>query len=157
MNSRTKQIVIGSLYVSLLFAFVLIFRPVYFNTILQKFSNRRYLDDLTLSGQGVQYLILLAYSILSFFWTRRTLLSVKKTRLTFWIINWIIDVLILPLSVLIMVLYYNYTSVYDTKNVSSIENFFLIWFLLAIKHVSFQIAHGNIAFSKKAKHRSRQP
>ena len=157
MNSRTKQIVIGSLYISLLFVFVLIFRPVYFNTILQKFSNRRYLDDLALSGQGVQYLILLAYCILSFFWTRRTLLSIKKTRLAFWIINWLIDVLILPLSVLIMVLYYNYTNVYDTKKLSSIENFFLIWFLLAIKHVSFQIAHGNITFGKNAKHRSRQP
>lgn len=136
-------------YTLCLYILLFICRPTYIYFIIQRFSKQKYIDSLTLSGQGVEYLLLLIYCIISFFLTRRTLLSDNKTGILYWLLNWLIDFIIPPLSVLIMVLYHNHSTIPDVKNLSSVENFFLVWFLMAIKHVFFHIANGNLSFGKK--------
>lgn len=149
MGTKLKQIGLSIAYMLGLYILIFIFRPIYIYSIIQGFSTRKYIDNLTMSGQGFEYLMLLIYCIVSFFWTRRTLLSNNKIGLLFWIVNWIVDFVIPPLSVLIVVLYHNYSSVPDIKNLSLVENFFLMWLLLAIKHVFFHIANGNLSFGKR--------
>lgn len=148
METRVKQIGLSIAYILGLYILIFICRPIYIYSIIQGFSTRKYIDNLTMSGQGFEYLMLLVYCIVSFFWTRRTLLSNNKTSLFFWLLNWVIDFIVPPLSVLIMVLYHNRSSVHDLKNLSLVENFLLVWFLVAIKHVFFHIANGNLSFGK---------
>lgn len=147
MRTRVKRIGLAIAYILGLYILIFICRPTYIYSIIQGFSRRKYIDDLTMSGQGPEYLMLLVYCVVAFIWTRRTSLSNNTTG--FWLINWLIDFMIPPLSVLIMVLYHNRSSVPDMKNISLVENFFLVWFLLAIKHVFFHIANGNLTLGKK--------
>ena len=151
MQKKLKQLGLSIAYILGLYVLIFICRPIYIYSIIQGLSKRNYIDNLTISGQGFEYLTLLIYCMVSFFWTRRTLLSNNKAGLLFWLLNLIIDFIIPPLSVLFMVLYHNYSSIPDMKNLSLVENFFLMWVLLGIKHVFFHIANGNLSFGKRKK------
>jgi hypothetical protein len=125
---------------------------IYISFLLENFSNRKYYDDLSQGGQGRMYLVLLAYCIISFFWTRKTLAS--EYNIWQWVLSWIIDFLILPLSVLLVILYHNHSSLPGLRNLSSVENFLLIWILMAFKHIFFNIAKGNLSFGSGNKRKS---
>lgn len=144
-----KKIIQAIVYIGGLYILIINCRSYIIHTIIQIFSKREYIDDFTMREQGEKNLLLLAYSILCFFWTRKTSLSVNKGGFVFWSLNWILDIIILPLSVLIMVLYYNHIEVPNMKNLSNLENVSLVGFLLAIKHVFFDIANGNLSLGPK--------
>lgn len=149
MRVKVKRIGLSIAYILGLYVLIFICRPIYIYSIIQNFSNQKYIDDLTVGGQGFRYLVLLIYCFVSFFWTKRTFLPKPKTRLLYWILNWVIDFMILPLSVLFLVLYHNHSAVSDMKNLSSVENVFLIWLLLATKHIIFHIVNRNISLGSK--------
>jgi hypothetical protein len=98
MRTRVKQIGLSITYILGLYILIFICRPIFIYSIIQDFSRGEYIDNLTMSGQGFEYLMLLVYCIISFFWTRRTLLSNNKTGLLFWLLNWVLDFIIPPLK-----------------------------------------------------------
>lgn len=156
MKINRKRIGLAIAYILGLYVIIFYCRPIYINLILQFFPDRSYSDDVTTSGEGFWFLMLLVYCIVSFFGTRRTSLSVNKTGLAFWTINWIIDFIIHPLSVLIMAILHNRGTISDIKPISSIENFLLVWFLLVIKHLCVHIMNGRLSLGAAIKKRPSQ-
>lgn len=150
MEKIIKGIGIATVYILLLYILLLILRPIYIDFIIQNISNQHYIDDLTMREKGFGNLALFVYSIISFSWLKRSSVSNNKGAL-FWLLNWIIDLLISPVSVLIMVLYHNSKSELELKNLSSVENFFLMWLLLGVKLIVFHIRSGNISVGDKFK------
>jgi hypothetical protein len=123
-------------------------RPFFLSFIIETFSKIKYNDDLTESSQAANYMVLLAYVVVSFFWNRKRLTIIEKRTTLMWIVNWVLDFFFIPFSMLIMVLYNN-TIKATMANVSSVENMFLMWLLMAVKHIVISLQAGHIVIGRK--------
>jgi len=140
---RNKDIVryLGYFFYLVFFYFFIVYtRPLYIEFILKYFSRIRYNDDLSYEALGAKHVVLLAYVVVSLFWNRRTLRAIGNSTILMWVINGLIDYLCIPLGVLIMVVCLNTTKT-ELANLSLIENMFLMWGLMAIKHILLRVSY----------------
>jgi len=139
-------------YMASLYLILMYFRPVFLSFIVETFSKIKYNDDFTESSQAANYMVLLVYAVVSFYWNRKTLIRIGKRTIQMWIVNWVLDCFIVPLSMLIMVLYNNVTRT-TMANLSSVENMFLMGLLMWFKHIIIlQNAGRHTAAKAKGQH-----
>lgn len=147
MKNQVKVILLAVLYIAVMYAILIFMRPLFIALFIQKYSNIVYIDDVTLNVQSGAHMVLLVYSIVSFTWNRKTLKLIEKQSRFFWIANWFLDLFFIPLSVLIMVIYYNQKSA--SVNLSRIENMFLMALLLSIKHFLLMLIYRKELLTRK--------
>jgi hypothetical protein len=139
-KQKKKIALIGVGYILGLFILIFLSRFSYIELIVGHLAKLHYTDDLTFMGDRSSYVILFIYSIVAFFWTERTLNIIQRRNAFFWVINLGLDYILIPLSVLVMVLFHNQKYMTGTVlDLSLIENFFLIWVFMAVKHLAFRI------------------
>ena len=135
-------------YMAFFYLLLMYCRPVFLSFIIETFSKIKYNDDFIDSPQAANYMVLLAYVVVSFFWNRKMLKTIGKRTTLMWIVNCVLDFFFIPLSMLIMVLYNN-TTWATMANLSSVENMFLMWLLMAVKHIVISLIYGNIIIDRK--------
>jgi hypothetical protein len=147
-KEKKRRLLLGTAYISGLLLLVVYLHGIYMDWILLSFSSITYqVLEITVFGWE-KLLIFFIYTVIAFFWTFHTAQKIGKKGLFFWLLNWALDFLILPLSVLFVVVYYNLKRPLGVVYLNSVENFFLIGALLTIKHVLFYMCGRNAYLSK---------
>ena len=132
MAENTNTVKSAVIYLAPFYLLIFLFRPVYINFIVSNFSKIEYVDDLGLKPLGVHIILLLAYGVLSFRLNMGTLKLIAPGSRTWWVLNWFIDLIFLPIGVYIMVIKNNSKAF---ANISSLEDMFTMFLLLGGKHL----------------------
>ena len=118
------------------------------NFFLEKFSSVTYNDNMSFKGVRINYLLCIIYGIAAYNLDIITLNEIKKQNWKNLLFQVFLDVLIIPLSVFIMVVYNNQT-LKSIGNFDSLTNIYLVIILLSIKHVIFLIIYKRFIVKKK--------
>lgn len=127
------------IYIAGLALAIAYFRPIYMDWVLQSIAKLRYRDDFSLGMEKTHAILLSIYYCICYFWMRKTMVFKKSESKKLWLLGFVIDVAILPFSVLLVVWWHNIFRLGDNVDISTIENFLLVWILLNAKHIIFRL------------------
>jgi len=143
MLSLKKIFLAGVVIILLVFVIAVRISPYCVGVIIKRFSHIHYTDDSDTSDALINMLLLfLIYSAVAFYWNTRTLRSTGRLTLPQLGLQAVLDLALIPVSILIMVIWNN--SKVHAVNMSSLLN----PIALGVVHLCRQIIVGLVGRKK---------
>jgi hypothetical protein len=121
------------LVITTIISFLLL--PVLFNFLLNNFATSKYNSSSYLLNLKYYWLGFIVYCCIAYKLNISTLKFLKKDRLRNLIIQMIIDVLIIPTSILVLIIKNNTKPDVQILSIGSLINVYLILSILMVKHI----------------------
>lgn len=151
-TERIKSSLIHFILVAFLCSVIIFSLPIEIDFILNKFSKISDNDAWFSESFMLTYLLCIAYGIFSYSINLVTLKEIKKKGWRFLPVQMVLDILIVPLSILILVLYNNfkYSNLGNVSlDIESLLNIYMVVLLVSIKHVIILIANKRFIVKRK--------